>query len=94
MKEYKLKEITPAEHREWCMEQIKKNGLYGAVKEQLDEWVDICHPLGYLGFSEATERAQNILDLIEAFGQRAGIYRVEQNANEITNIKNVETLNL
>lgn len=94
MEGYTIKEITPAEHREWCNEQIKKNGLYGAVKEQLDEWVDICHGLGYLGFSESTERAKNILDLIEAFGQKYGIYRVEQNANEITNIKHVETLNL
>jgi len=66
MREFKIVEITPAEHREWCKQQIKENGLYGAIKEQLDEWVGICHPLGQIGFSEATERAQNILDLIEA----------------------------
>ena len=94
MKEFKLVKVTPEEHKEWCRQQIKEKGLREAVKEQLDELVDICHPLGYMGFSEATERAQNILDLIEVFGQNFGVYRVEQNANEITNIKHVEVLNL
>ena len=94
MKDFKLVEITPEEHKEWCKQQIAEKGLYKAVEEQIDEWVSVCHPLGYRGFSEATERAQNILDLIEAFGQKFGIYRVEQNAKEITNIKHVEVLNL
>ena len=76
--EFTIKEITPEEHKEWCKEQIKNHGLYGAVEEQLDEWVGICNQLGYSGFSEATERAQNILDLIEAFGQRFGIYKIEE----------------
>ena len=78
MKEYKLVEVTPEEHKEWCKQQIREKGLYNAVKEQLDEWVGICRPLNYVGFSEATERAMNVLDLIEVFGQKYGIYRVEQ----------------
>ena len=93
MKEFKIVEITPVEHREWCKKQIKEKGLRGAVEEQLDELVSVCRPLGYMGFSEATERAQNILDLIEVFGQNFGIYRVEQNANEIVNIKHIDTFN-
>lgn len=78
MFEGKIVKITPMQHNEWLKNQIKEKGLYYAVKEQLDDLVDICHPLGYLGFSEATERAMNILDLIEVFGQKYGIYRVEQ----------------
>ena len=27
----------------------------------------ICHPLGYLGFSEAVERAQTIMDLLKTY---------------------------
>ena len=67
MTEFKIVEVTPKQHKEWCKKQIEENGLYNAVKEQVDEWVSICHSLGYIGFGEATERAQNILDLIEVF---------------------------
>ena len=67
MKVYTLKQITPEEHEAWCKKQIEEKGLDGSVKEQLDEWVSICHPLGYMGFGEAIERATTILDLIKAF---------------------------
>ena len=67
MQEFKLKVITNEEHMELCKKEIEKKGLYNAVKEQLDEWVEICHPLGYLGFIEASEKAINVLDLIYCF---------------------------
>ena len=63
--DFKLVEVTQEMRDKWLHDEIMDKGLLGAVKEQLDEWVDICHPLGYLGFSEAIERAQNITDLIK-----------------------------
>lgn len=66
-REAKLKVITEKEHKEWCRKEIKEKGLTGAVQDQLDEWVSICHPLGYLGFSESVERAQNIMDMIKEY---------------------------
>lgn len=89
-----IKEVTPAEHLEWCKQQIKENGLYGAVKEQLDEIMLDSQSLGYVDHGDVMLRCQNILDLVEAFGQNHGIYRVEQNADNITNIKSVGVLNL
>ena len=63
--DFKLVEVTQEMRDKWLHGEIMDKGLLGAVKEQLDEWVNICHPLGYLGFSEAMERAQNITDLIK-----------------------------
>lgn len=63
--DFKLVEFTQEMRDKWLHDEIMGKGLLGAVKEQLDEWVIICHPLGYLGFSEATERARNITDLIK-----------------------------
>ena len=63
--DFKLVEDTQEMRDKWLHDEIMDKGLLGAVKEQLDEWVSICHPLGYQGFSEAIERAQNITDLIK-----------------------------
>ena len=65
MNDEKIVIVTQEMHDKWLHDEVMNKGLLGAVKEQLDEWVDICHPLGYLGFSEAIERAQNITDLIK-----------------------------
>ena len=62
-----IKVITPKEHKEWLKKKISKDGIVDSIQEQLDEWVDICHSLGYLGFSEAIERAQNITDLLNTY---------------------------
>ena len=78
----KIKVVTPEEHKEWCKQQIKEHGLYNAVKDQLDEWVSICHPLGYMGFGEATERAMNVLDLIEAFTEENNLRRETVSASD------------
>lgn len=76
-----LKVVKPDEHKEWCREQIKKDGLYNAVKAQLDEIILILSQGSYGDFSEGTEYAQNILDLIETFGEKYGIYRVGEYVN-------------
>lgn len=90
-----IKEVTPAEHREWCKQQIKENGLYGAIKEQLDEiMLDCYQPLDDARHDDVILRCKYILDMVEVFGQKYGIYRVTQNADNITNIKNVGVLNL
>ncbi len=47
--------------------RIDDDGIIFCIKEQLDEWVSICHPLGYLGFSESIERAQNIMDFLNTY---------------------------
>lgn len=78
MGEFKIVEITPAEHREWCEQQIKEKGLMGSVREQLDEIVGLCRAMDYSGFGDVTLRAQNITDLIEVFGHQFGVYRLEE----------------
>lgn len=65
MKGARIVVVTQEMRDKWLHDEIMNKGLLGAVKEQLDEWVDILHPLGYLGFSESIERAQNITDLIK-----------------------------
>ena len=65
MNDAKIVVVTKEMRDKWLHDEVMNKGLLGAVKEQLDEWVNICHPLGYLGFSEAIERAQNITDLIK-----------------------------
>ena len=62
-----IREITPDEYARNLKNQIHEDGVIKAIREQLDEWVDICHPLGYLGFSEAVERAQTIMDLMNTY---------------------------
>ncbi len=62
-----LKEISREEWRQHLVDMIRQYGLFEAVKQELDELVTICHPLGYLGFSEATERSENILGLIQSY---------------------------
>ena len=75
--EYKIVEVTSVEHREWCEQQIKEKGLYDSVKDQLDEIVFDCTVLDYVAHGDVMNRSQNILDLIEVFGKKYGIYRVE-----------------
>lgn len=62
-----IREITPDEYARVLKDQIHDAGIKKAIREQLDEWVSICHPLGYLGFSEAVEMAQNIMDLLNTY---------------------------
>ena len=73
--------VTPEEHKQWCKQQIEDKGLYNAVKEQLDEWMDLCHNLSYGAFSESTEHAMNILDFIETFGEIHGVYNPDNPEN-------------
>ena len=61
----KIVEVTPEMRDKWLHDEVMNKGLLGAVEEQLDEWVSICHALNYQGFSEATERAENIIDMIK-----------------------------
>ncbi len=65
MNDAKIVVVTPEMRDKWLHDEIMNKGLLGAVKEQLDEWVGTCRALNYQGFSEATERAQNITDLIK-----------------------------
>lgn len=65
----KLVKVTPEMHDKWLHEKIITKGLRGSVKEQLDGLIDICHSLDYMGFSEVTERAQIIIDLIEKYAE-------------------------
>jgi hypothetical protein len=81
MSEFTIHVVTPEEHKQWCKQQIEEKGLYNAVKEQLDEWMDICHHLDYRAFSESTEHAMNILDFIETFGEIHGVYNPENQNN-------------
>ena len=73
--EGKIKVVTPEENKEWLKNEIEKKGLYHAVRDQLDELMIDCRALDYMGFSHATECSVNILDLIETFGERFGIYK-------------------
>ena len=66
--------VTPEEHKAWCKQQIQEKGLYHAVKEQIDGWMELCHGLSYGAFGESTEHAMNILDFIETFGKIYGIH--------------------
>jgi len=61
MREFKIVEITPAEHREWCEQQIKEKGLMGSVREQLDEIVGLCRAMDYSGFGDVT--FQRMMDI-------------------------------
>ena len=63
--DFRLAEVTPEMHDKWLHDEIMNKGLLIAVRDQLDEWVCTCRALNYTGFSEATERAQNITDLIK-----------------------------
>lgn len=63
--EAKIIVFTPQMREQWLKDEILNKGLLGAVEDQLDEWVAICRGLNYVGFSEATERAVNIIDLIK-----------------------------
>lgn len=62
-----IREISPEEYAKNLRTQIDDDGIIKCVKDQVDEWVSICHPLGYLGFSESIERAQTIMDLLNTY---------------------------
>lgn len=62
-----IREITPDEYARNLKNQIHDDGIIKAIREQLDEWVDICRPLGYLGFAEAMEHAQTTMDLLNIY---------------------------
>ena len=65
MNDAKIVVVTKEMRDKWLHDEIMNKGLLGAVTEQLDEWVGICHALSYQGFGEAMERAGNITDLIK-----------------------------
>ena len=75
--EGKIKVMSPEEQKEWLKDEIKKKGLYNAVKDQLDELMYDCRVLNYIKYAHVVECSFNILDLIETFGEKFGIHKDE-----------------
>ena len=60
--------IASEEKKQWLKDEIQKKGLYYAVRHQLDGLMTDRNNSEY-----TVECANNILDLIETFGEKFGI---------------------
>ncbi len=66
------------ERRQDLDREMKEKGLYYAVKNRLDEIVMICNQSSYIDCSNVMVYADDILAMIQLFGERYGIRKIRE----------------
>lgn len=70
--------INADEHRQELDREMKESGLYYAVKNRLDEIVRICNESPYITYSSVIGYADDILTMIQLFGERYGSRKIRE----------------